>query len=57
MKQPYKKEIKEYLELSQRLEAFEAGQRMIRGYGVFSDDELPVPVYQKVTKWLESLTK
>ena len=51
---PTKDETLIFLEVFDRLAQFEAEQRMIRGYGVFKTQELPIPEVVVTLNWLKS---
>ena len=52
---PTKVQIKVYLNVVKRLARFEAEQKLIRGYGVFTETELDrvIPDIKVVREWLE----
>ena len=52
-----KEEIKIALNAINRLCIFECEQRHIRGYGVFSKKDLPVPELVKLIEWLKEESK
>ena len=46
-------DFREFIRTFQRLDAFEARERAIRGRGAFRDDELPIRGAARVIEWLE----
>jgi hypothetical protein len=52
---PSSEEIKRFLEVFDTLCQFEALSRKVRGYGAFSEDEIPSPEVIKVCNWLKEL--
>ena len=54
MAKPTVKDIKKFLEIFDKLCKFEASQRIIRGYGCFSEAEIPFKEVVKVISWLKS---
>ena len=53
MSVPSKQVLKRFLEVFDKLCAFEAETRMVRGYGVFTEEEIPIPEVVTVRQWLE----
>lgn len=52
---PTSDEIRTFLGAFDRLSAFEAQTRMVRGYGAFTDAEVPIPACVKVIDYLKAL--
>lgn len=48
-----KEEMKQALDAIIRLCNADGTQRMIRGYGAFKDEEMPVPGLVKLIEWLK----
>jgi len=53
--QPTPEEIKKFLDIVSKLDNFEAEHRMIRGWGILSDETLPIPEVVTVMNWLKGL--
>ena len=52
---PEKEEIHAFLGIVERLSRFEAESRLIRGAGIFREEELPHPASVNVLAWLRSI--
>ena len=52
---PTRQEMERFIEVFDKLCAFEAEQRHIRGYGLFPDG--PVPEVMTVSRWLSNFVK
>ena len=50
---PTKEQIKRFLEVFDKLAAFEGMQRNVRNQGCFNEKDLPIPEVVVVYKWLE----
>ena len=57
MQQPTAQDIEIFLEVWAKLDAFEATQRVIRGYGAGIERPRPIPAVIATVEWLHSLTK
>lgn len=57
IKQPGRKKIRVFLDVIERLDRFEATQRVIRGQGADINGPLPVPEVVEVLGWLRELSK
>lgn len=55
MSQPSPADISRFVEAFEKLAQFEATQRRTRGYGVFRDEDCPVPAVVVVLGWLREL--
>lgn len=56
MDQPSSADIQEFLAIFSKLESFEACQRVVRGYGAFKENELPIPACRTVMSWLRAIS-
>lgn len=54
---PSKKDIQKFYYMVQKLSLFEAEQRTNRGYGIFTEDQVPDKTFMDVMEWLEQLSK
>ena len=57
MIQPNKDSLRKFLEIFETLNAFEANQRIIRGYGAFREEDCPMPEAVEVLQWLRFLSE
>lgn len=53
---PSRAEINKFIEMFERLDAFESSQRHIRGCGAFRPEEIPDTATIKVIAWLKELS-
>ena len=54
---PSREELLRFLECVNDLSQFEVETRLMRGYGVFREQELPIPEVVGVMTWLRGLTR